>query len=254
MMAGIQITLRKAGGDHERVDVTFPDGAVDEVNIQVRREAFSIGINYVSVRAKADGRSDDAADYEVVDGPGGQQAAVQQAAAIKKVATISHNFAKGIEEDSDLNLLMDKVLATCTSTIQDAGIIKAHLDKVYKHIVAKQDGHGKVGVTQLVHFIGFLEYGYQLTKKYIAKMRSEGKVGVFLASVVWGLVSYSYNSGILSIALLRQLSGRSSNPISVALSAAVTAVMAVPPQYKAVTVASVIGLLGVGIAYWYFKK
>lgn len=57
------------------------------------------------------------------------------------------------------------------------------------------------GLTQVVNFIGFLEYGYQLTKKYIAKMRNEGKVGVFLASVVWALVTYSYNSGILTAAL-----------------------------------------------------
>ena len=57
---------------------------------------------------------------------------------------------------------------------------------------------------QLVCFVGFLEYGYQLIKKYITKMHSEGKVGVFMASVIWAIVSFLWSSGVLTAQLVRR--------------------------------------------------
>ena len=140
-MTSIQITLKSASGKHESLDLTFPDSAVDEASVKVEKEAFAFGVTYVCHRAKADarGQSDSVLCYEA-DVPDGAQV-TQQEATLKRIDTISDEYAKRIEGDRQLNESMDEVVGRCTSTVQDASVIKSHLNKVHKHLFANQDGN-----------------------------------------------------------------------------------------------------------------
>ena len=114
----------------EALSLNLSDDASSELSVEVKKDAFALGLNYVSIRAIDENVPELACQVE---GTGNSQVA-EGALAMTRLSNMSDMCARKISADQHLQKISDDVIHECSEKSDEdesTKIIKDHLDGVY---------------------------------------------------------------------------------------------------------------------------